>query len=80
MSLGFKRREKTRRKVLLMGRSGAGKSSMRTIIFSDAVAKDVCRLAATIDVEQSSVKFMGNLALSLWDCGGYVLGYKGGRS
>lgn len=64
---------KTRKKkVLLMGKSGSGKSSMRSIIFSNYVAKDVRRLAATIDVEQSRVKFLGNLVLNLWDCGGYV--------
>ena len=56
-----------------MGKSGAGKSSMRSIIFSNYVAKDVRRLGATIDVETSRVKFLGNLVLNLWDCGGYVV-------
>ena len=60
------------RKVLLMGKSGAGKSSMRSIVFSNYVAKDVRRLGATIDVEHSNIKFMGNLMLNLWDCGGYA--------
>ena len=55
-----------------MGKSGAGKSSMRSIVFSNYVAKDVRRLGATIDVEHSNIKFMGNLMLNLWDCGGYV--------
>jgi Ras-related GTP-binding protein A/B len=59
------------RKVLL-GKSGAGKSSMRSIVFSNYVAKDVRRLGATIDVEHSNIKFMGNLMLNLWDCGGYA--------
>lgn len=58
------------RKVLLMGRSGAGKSSMRSIIFNNYVAKDVRRLGATVDVEHANIKFMGNLMLNLWDCGG----------
>ncbi|KAF2436746.1 ras-related GTP-binding protein-like protein A [Tothia fuscella] len=58
------------RKVLLMGKSGAGKSSMRAVVFSNYVAKDVRRLGATIDVEHSNIKFMGNLMLNLWDCGG----------
>ena len=61
---------KRKRKVLLMGKSGSGKSSMRSIIFSNYVAKDVRRLGATIDVEHSHVKFIGNLTLNLWDCGG----------
>ncbi|EFW16167.1 GTP-binding protein gtr1 [Coccidioides posadasii str. Silveira] len=62
--------KKKKRKVLLMGKSGSGKSSMRSIIFSNYVAKDVRRLGATIDVEHSHVKFIGNLTLNLWDCGG----------
>jgi Ras-related GTP-binding protein A/B len=53
-----------------MGKSGSGKSSMRSIIFSNFVARDVRRLGATIDVEHSHAKFMGNLTLNLWDCGG----------
>jgi Ras-related GTP-binding protein A/B len=56
--------------VLLMGKSGSGKSSMRSIIFSNFVARDVRRLGATIDVEHSHAKFMGSLTLNLWDCGG----------
>jgi predicted GTPase len=64
--------EMEKKKVLLMGKSGSGKSSMRNIIFSNYRAKDVRRLAATIDVEHSNIKFLGNLTLNLWDCGGCV--------
>ena len=64
--------ERKKKKVLLMGKSGSGKSSMRSIIFSNYVAKDVRRLGATIDVEHSSIRFLGNLELNLWDCGGCV--------
>jgi Ras-related GTP-binding protein A/B len=53
-----------------MGKSGSGKTSMRSIIFANYIARDTTRLAATIDVEHSHVRFMGNLALNLWDCGG----------
>ncbi|KAM3584432.1 GTP-binding protein gtr1, variant 2 [Umbelopsis sp. WA50703] len=53
-----------------MGKSGSGKTSMRSIIFSNYIARDTRRLGATIDVESSSVKFLGNLTLNLWDCGG----------
>ena len=62
--------KEAKQKILLMGKSGSGKSSMRNIIFSNFVAKDVRRLGATIDVEHSRVKFLGNLVLNLWDCGG----------
>lgn len=63
-------RKLKKKKVLLMGKSGSGKSSMRSIIFSNYVAKDTRRLGATIDVDLSHVKFLGNLTLNLWDCGG----------
>ena len=72
-----------------MGRSGGGKTSMRSIIFANYSAKDTRRLGATskkreyaqyiciktfcyllVDVEQSYVRFLGNLVLNLWDCGG----------
>lgn len=59
-----------RKKVLLMGKSGSGKTSMRSIIFANYIARDTRRLAATIDVEHSHVRFLGNLVLNLWDCGG----------
>ncbi|KAK4048796.1 GTP-binding protein gtr1 [Microbotryomycetes sp. JL201] len=58
------------RKLLLMGKSGSGKTSMRGIIFKSQMASDTRRLAATIDVESSQVKFLGGLRLDLWDCGG----------
>ncbi|ORZ18316.1 ras-related GTP-binding protein A-like protein [Lobosporangium transversale] len=59
-----------KKKVLLMGKSGSGKTSMRSIIFSNYIARDTRRLGATIDVENSHVRFLGNLVLNLWDCGG----------
>ncbi|KAJ2334546.1 hypothetical protein GGI00_001803 [Coemansia sp. RSA 2681] len=53
-----------------MGRSGAGKTSMRSLIFSNYSAGDTRRLGATIDVEHTTVQFMGELNLNIWDCGG----------
>jgi len=61
---------KMKSKVLLMGRGGSGKTSMRSIIFANYIARDTMRLGATIDVEHSHVRFLGNLVLNLWDCGG----------
>ncbi|CAF0896792.1 unnamed protein product [Adineta ricciae] len=62
--------DQTDGQVLLMGKSGGGKTSMRSIIFANYSAKDTRRLGATMDVEQSYVRFLGNLILNLWDCGG----------
>ncbi|KAI7835215.1 Gtr1/RagA G protein conserved region-domain-containing protein [Kickxella alabastrina] len=59
-----------KKKLIIMGRSGAGKTSMRSLIFSNYTANDTRRLGATIDVEHSTVQFMGDLNLNIWDCGG----------
>ena len=53
-----------------MGKSGAGKTSMRSIIFSSYIPRDTSRLGATIDIEHSHVRFLGNMILNLWDLGG----------
>ena len=37
----------TRPQVLLMGKSGSGKTSMRSIIFANYIARDTRRLGAT---------------------------------
>jgi len=65
-----KHKDSMKKKVLLMGKSGSGKTSMRSIIFANYIARDTRRLGATIDVEHSHVRFLGNLVLNLWDCGG----------
>ncbi|KAH8826895.1 Gtr1/RagA G protein conserved region-domain-containing protein [Flagelloscypha sp. PMI_526] len=64
-----------KKKVLLMGASGSGKTSMRSLILqatrsSNNPASLTARLGATIDVEQNHVRFLGDLILNLWDCGG----------
>ncbi|KAL0624529.1 Ras-related GTP-binding protein A [Plecturocebus cupreus] len=59
----------SKKRVLLMGKSWPGKTSMRSIIFANYIAHDTPRLGATIDVEHSHVRFLGNLVLNLWDCG-----------
>ncbi|XP_077843875.1 ras-related GTP-binding protein B isoform X6 [Macaca mulatta] len=97
-SLGWVKGIMSNLEVLLMGKSGSGKTSMRSIIFANYIARDTRRLGATIldrihslqinsslstyslvdsvgntktfDVEHSHVRFLGNLVLNLWDCGG----------
>ena len=56
--------------VLLMGRAGAGKTSMRSIIFANYLARETSRLHPTQQVQHSNLRFLGKLSLSLWDCGG----------
>ena len=90
-----------------MGKSGAGKTSMRSIIFANYMARDTMRLSptckifllsllfwyfciwsfscmyislsnrcCTVDVEHTHVRFLGNLVLNLWDCGGQYRFYE----
>ena len=65
-----------KKKVLLMGKSGAGKTSMRSIIFANYMARDTMKLSPTLDVEHTHVRFLGNLTLNLWDCGGQYRFYE----
>jgi len=58
------------KKVLLMGKSNAGKTSMRSIIFTNFLAKDTIRLGFTHSINESKIRFLGSLSLALWDCGG----------
>jgi len=43
---------------------------MRSIIFANFLAKPTMRLGPTLHVDHDNVKFLGNLVLNLWDCGG----------
>lgn len=61
-----------------MGKSGSGKSSMRNIIFANMAAADTRKLGATIELETTSIKFLGHFGLRLVDCGGqdsYMSGF-----
>ena len=58
------------KKVLLMGKNGAGKTSMRSIIFANFLPKDTMRLGFTHSINESKIRFLGTLCLALWDCGG----------
>lgn len=53
-----------------MGRMGAGKTSMRSIIFANYLARDAYRITFTHEVNKNRLRFLNNLTLSLWDCGG----------
>ncbi|CAO1631567.1 unnamed protein product [Sympodiomycopsis kandeliae] len=62
-----------KKKILLMGRSGCGKTSMRALIFSSALypnPSSTRRLGTTLGVETSHFRFLKNLVISLFDMGG----------
>jgi len=50
-----------KKKVLLMGKAHSGKTSMRSIIFANYLARDTTRLSPTLDVEHHHVRFLGDL-------------------
>jgi Ras-related GTP-binding protein A/B len=56
-----------KKKVLLMGKA-QGKTSMRSIIFANYLARDTTS-KSYLDVEHHHVRFLGDLVLNLWDCG-----------
>lgn len=56
--------------LLLMGSEGVGKTSMHSVIFANYPAKDTSKIGYTTDRSEQKFKFMGNLTLNLWDCGG----------
>ena len=58
------------KKLLLMGETGSGKTSMRCIIFANFMARDTMRLGFTVSINESKIRFLGNLGLQIWDCGG----------
>ena len=43
---------------------------MHSIIFANYPAKETMGIGFTVDVAESKFRFMGNLTLNLWDCGG----------
>jgi Ras-related GTP-binding protein A/B len=57
-------------KILLMGRAGVGKTSMRSIIFANCAPRDTFILGWTHEVNESRIRFNGNMILNLLDCGG----------
>ena len=68
----------SKRKVLLMGLNGSGKTSMRSIIFANYIARDTQNFEPTYEIDTAQVHFLGNLSLMLCECGGqdiYVESY-----
>uniref|UniRef100_A0A6B2LB61 GTP-binding protein n=1 Tax=Arcella intermedia TaxID=1963864 RepID=A0A6B2LB61_9EUKA len=54
--------------MVLMGPPSAGKTSMNGIIFANVKAQETTKFQSTISLQRSSIRFMGNMNFSLWDC------------
>lgn len=57
------------KKILMMGRKKAGKTSIHMVLFSDLTAYQTKSLPFTIDISKSDVRFLGH-KLRIDDCGG----------
>eukprot|EP01084_Bolivina_argentea_P009503 17744_1 len=75
---------KNKNKILLIGASNCGKTSIKSILFARYLAKDCACLEPTIKISVSSIQLFGNdLTLNIWDCGGaakFMEAYFGGGS
>lgn len=58
------------KKILLLGKSGAGKTSMHSVIFANCPAKETSKIGYTVGRQEHNFVLMGNLKLNLNDCGG----------
>ena len=59
--------EKTLYKILLMGKTEVGKTSMKSIILQNQSGKDTLDLAYTNEIEETRIRFMKNINLSIVD-------------
>ena len=75
-SLDESARPPRREKVLLMGKQKSGKTSMRSIIFANLVAKETISLAPTLNIDHNYENFLGALRLNMWDCAGQTTYFK----
>ena len=57
-------------KLMIMGRSGAGKTSMQSIIFANFSPNETERIGFTQDVNVGKFRFLG-MSLVISDCAGY---------
>jgi Ras-related GTP-binding protein A/B len=62
--------DKKSTKILLMGKAGAGKTSMKNIIFANSSPKETKYLGYTHGVSEFRIKFISGTTINLIDCGG----------
>ena len=73
-------KEEKFKKILLMGKAGVGKTSIKSVIFEYKSPKDTLELDNTNEIEVSHIKFMNNVFIKLLDCCGkeeYLTQYLG---
>lgn len=58
------------KKILLMGKTGVGKTSIKSIIFQNKTGKDTLKLCPTNEIEETHFNFLNNIPLNILDCSG----------
>jgi len=53
-----------------MGKSAAGKTTMKSIIFASKYVKNAMNQALTIGVDHKKFEYLGNYKIDLYDCAG----------
>ena len=68
INVGEENKKKSFIKILLMGKKGVGKTSIKSIIFQQQLARDTLELTPSIEIEEIHCKLMGNIFINLIDC------------
>ena len=58
------------KKILLMGKTGVGKTSIKSIIFQNNTGKDTLKLCPTNEIEETHFNLLNNIPLNILDCSG----------
>ena len=56
------------KKILLMGKKGVGKTSIKSIIFQNKTPKETFKLCPTNEIEETHLNFLNNIPINILDC------------
>lgn len=56
------------KKILLMGKTGVGKTAIKSIIFQNKTAVDTLKLCSTNEIEETHLYFINNFHINVFDC------------
>lgn len=60
--------EKKPLKILLMGKSGVGKTAIKSIIFEKKAPKDTLKLCPTNEIEETHLYLLNSIPITILDC------------
>ena len=56
------------KKILLMGKKGVGKTSIKSIIFQNNTPKGTLKLCTTNEIEETHLNFLNKIPINILDC------------